>query len=148
MNWGHLRTILWLRWRMSLNQLRRSGIASTIILAILATIVVLSSISLFFIALFAGMAQRRRAQLRGGSPASDALADLIPPDERSAPIVTVQDGASHALSFLGSAFGVPVIPLGVDSFGQSGIRADLYRTYNIDRDAIVAAAFLALDERG
>ena len=42
------------------------------------------------------------------------------------PIVTVADGASHALSFLGGVFGAPVVPLGVDKFGQSGTIPDLY----------------------
>ena len=46
--------------------------------------------------------------------------------QHRAPIVTIQDGASHAMSFLGSVFGVPVVPLGVDEFGQSGSRAALY----------------------
>jgi pyruvate dehydrogenase E1 component len=32
------------------------------------------------------------------------------------------------------------VALGVDDFGQSGTRADLYRHYGIDVDAIVAAA--------
>ena len=35
---------------------------------------------------------------------------------------------------------MPQIPLGVDDFGQSGTRGDLYRHYGIDADAIVAAA--------
>ena len=54
---------------------------------------------------------------------------------------------SKALTFLGSAFGVPLVPLGVDAFGQSGAREDLYRHYEIDTDAIVAAAYRALDLR-
>lgn len=49
------------------------------------------------------------------------------------------------LSFLGSAFGQPVVPLGVDSFGQSGSMPDLYREYGIDADHIVNAALLALE---
>ena len=73
------------------------------------------------------------------------LSTLIPAGERRAPIVTVIDGASSSLAFLGSAFGVPVVPLGVDSFGQSGERADLYRYFGIDAEGIVTAAFQALD---
>jgi len=73
------------------------------------------------------------------------LESLIPQNERRAPIVTVQDGASHSLSFLGSVWGVPVVPLGVDEFGQSGTRADLYHQTGIDADQIVNAAMLALD---
>ena len=55
-------------------------------------------------------------------------------------MVSVLDGHSHALAFIGSALGVPQIPLGVDDFGQSGARQDLYRHYGIDTDAIIAAA--------
>lgn len=70
---------------------------------------------------------------------------LIPRSERRAPIVTVIDGASHSMSFLGSVYGVPVVPLGVDEFGQSGTREDLYRKTGISTDDIVNAAMLALD---
>jgi pyruvate dehydrogenase E1 component len=59
--------------------------------------------------------------------------------------VTVQDGASHSLAFLGSVWGVPVVPLGVDEFGQSGSRVDLYKATGIDSDQIVNAAMLALE---
>ncbi|HMN31538.1 MAG TPA: hypothetical protein PKE45_25540, partial [Caldilineaceae bacterium] len=65
---------------------------------------------------------------------------LIPPGQRHAPIITVHDGASHSLAWLGSALGVPLIPLGVDEFGQSGACADLYRHFAIDWQAIAAAA--------
>ena len=57
--------------------------------------------------------------------------------------MTVQDGASHALRFLGGAFGAPVVPLGVDQFGQSGTIADLYAAMGIDTEHIVEAALLA-----
>jgi pyruvate dehydrogenase E1 component len=76
------------------------------------------------------------------------LATLIPSAERRAPIVTVADAASHALSFIGGAFGAPVVPLGVDTFGQSGAIADLYAAGGIDADHIVEAAILALDLGG
>ena len=56
------------------------------------------------------------------------------------PLVTVQDGASHHLAWLGGALGVPTVCLGVDSFGQSGTVADLYPAFNIDAGAIVNAA--------
>ncbi len=70
---------------------------------------------------------------------------LIPAGERHAPIITVQDGASHSLAWLGSALGTTLIPLGVDDFGQSGTGADLYRHFRIGWEAIVAAALTALD---
>ena len=66
--------------------------------------------------------------------------ELVSAAEEDVPIVSVLDGHSHALAFLGGALGVTQIALGVDDFGQSGTRADLYRHYGIDADAIVAAA--------
>ena len=78
----------------------------------------------------------------------DPFSWLIPPSERHAPIVTVLDGASHTLSWLGSVFGSLVIPLGVDQFGQSGTRADLYRHYGVDAQAIVDAGLEALNRIG
>ena len=73
---------------------------------------------------------------------------LIPAHERYAPIVTVHDGASHALAWLGSVYGAMVIPLGVDNFGQSGTRADLYRHFGIDAQEIVEAALAGLNRCG
>jgi pyruvate dehydrogenase E1 component len=73
------------------------------------------------------------------------LATLFPADERRAPIVTIQDGASHGLAFLGSVYGAPTVPLGVDVWGQSGSRAALYEYAGIDADQIVNAAMLALE---
>ncbi|GAA4613544.1 1-deoxy-D-xylulose-5-phosphate synthase N-terminal domain-containing protein [Actinoallomurus liliacearum] len=61
-----------------------------------------------------------------------------------APIVTVHDAASHALAWLGSAFGVPCVPLGVDQFGQSGSIAELYELHDLLPGSIVNAALAAL----
>jgi pyruvate dehydrogenase E1 component len=66
--------------------------------------------------------------------------DLVSADEEGVPVVSVLDGHSHGLAFLGGALGVPQIPLGVDHFGQSGSRADLYRHYGVDAAAIARAA--------
>ncbi|CAA9585464.1 MAG: Pyruvate dehydrogenase E1 component like, partial [uncultured Thermomicrobiales bacterium] len=97
--------------------------------------------------LYAGLAGARRNHVRRATAGAEAghLVELIRPAERRVPIVTVLDGASHALSFLGSAFGAPVVPLGVDRFGQVGTRAELYRAELIDAESIVNAALLALD---
>jgi pyruvate dehydrogenase E1 component len=65
---------------------------------------------------------------------------LVAADEEDVPVVSVLDGHSHALAFLGGALGVPQLALGVDEFGQSGTRADLYRHYGIDAAAIARAA--------
>jgi pyruvate dehydrogenase E1 component len=64
-----------------------------------------------------------------------------------APIVTVHDAASHTMSWLGSALGVPAVSLGVDSFGQSGTVSDLYRAHDLDPGSIVNAALAALSLR-
>ncbi|GAA1800065.1 transketolase-like TK C-terminal-containing protein [Nostocoides veronense] len=61
-----------------------------------------------------------------------------------APVVTVHDASSHALAWLGSALGVPCVPLGVDSFGQSGTVADLYEAHDLTSGSIVNAALAAL----
>jgi pyruvate dehydrogenase E1 component len=79
-------------------------------------------------------------------PADSWVRDLFPAAdlEGEAPVVTVLDGHSHALAWLGTVLGVPHVPLGVDAFGQSGARADLYRHYGIDAGAIARAARLLL----
>lgn len=61
-----------------------------------------------------------------------------------APVVTVHDAASHALSWLGSALGVSCVPVGVDEFGQSGSVPDLYRLHDLDAGSITNAALAAL----
>ncbi|HYR70424.1 MAG TPA: 1-deoxy-D-xylulose-5-phosphate synthase N-terminal domain-containing protein [Candidatus Acidoferrum sp.] len=66
--------------------------------------------------------------------------ELVSADEEGVPVVSVLDGHSHGLAFLGGALGVPQIPLGVDHFGQSGSRGDLYRHYGVDAAAIAQSA--------
>jgi len=56
-----------------------------------------------------------------------------------AALVTVIDGAPTTLSWLGSVMGHRVLPLGVDTFGQSGDINQLYETYRIGVDAILDA---------
>jgi len=84
--------------------------------------------------------------VRGTAPAATWIRELFPAQdlEGEVPVVSVQDGHSHALAWLGTVLGVPHAPLGVDAFGQSGARADLYRHYGIDPDAIARAARLLL----
>jgi pyruvate dehydrogenase E1 component len=84
--------------------------------------------------------------VRGTAPAATWIRELFPAQdlEGEVPVVSVLDGHSHALAWLGTVLGVPHAPLGVDAFGQSGARADLYRHYGIDPDAIARAAHLLL----
>ena len=72
------------------------------------------------------------------------LEGLVSAEEEGVPAVSVLDGHSHALAFIGSALGVSQLALGVDHFGQSGARGDLYRHYGIDAAAIAEAACVLL----
>ncbi|HEY7037531.1 MAG TPA: 1-deoxy-D-xylulose-5-phosphate synthase N-terminal domain-containing protein [Methylomirabilota bacterium] len=77
---------------------------------------------------------------RGLRTTGPYLLDLVSAEEEGVPVVSVLDGHSHGLAFVGGALGVPQIPLGVDHFGQSGARADLYRHYGVDAAAIADSA--------
>ena len=76
------------------------------------------------------------------------LATLIPAPLRHAPIVTVHDAASHAMAWLGSAFGQRVVPVGVDDFGESGTLQELYGRFGLLPGQIVNAALVALANNG
>lgn len=90
-----------------------------------------------------GWVSAERARMNG-QPASHHLEQLIPEDERHCPSVTVMDGHPHALSFVGSVFGAKTVVLGVDRYGQSGARQDLYDYYQIGLRSIVQAAVEAI----
>ena len=75
---------------------------------------------------------------------SEFMSDVVPAEERSAPVVTVVDGHPHSLAWIGGALSTTTIPLGVTEFGQSGSRPELYKEYGIDADSVIAAAFAAL----
>jgi pyruvate dehydrogenase E1 component len=70
---------------------------------------------------------------------------LLAPEERNLPLVTVIDGSSHALAWLGSALGTRCVPLGVDRFGQTGSQQSVYAEYGVDAEAIATAALVALE---
>jgi pyruvate dehydrogenase E1 component len=85
-------------------------------------------------------AQRSRGRTAGRVDRSLAPVErLLSTLSREARLITVLDGHPLALSWLGSVRGQPVVPLGIESFGQSGDLPDLYRTYRIDSAAIVDA---------
>ena len=75
----------------------------------------------------------------------DEILDVLFPVDRYAPIVTVQDGHPHTLSFLSSIHCAPIACLGVSDFGQSGDVDDLYRYFGIDTGTIVGAAIDLLE---
>ena len=95
--------------------------------------------------LFSLLTEERRTLRRDASATIQPghLQMLFPRHERKAPIVTVQDVSAHSLAFLGSLYGVPTVPLGVDRFGQSGSQADLYQYTEIGVEDIVGAGYLA-----
>ena len=73
------------------------------------------------------------------------LNNILSYDDTKAPIVSIVDGHSHSLAWLGGALKTSIIPLGVSSFGQSGLPSDLYKENNIDSQSIVEACFTVLD---
>jgi pyruvate dehydrogenase E1 component len=90
--------------------------------------------------------ERRLTSLRHGKLGGRShLELLVAPAERSQPLVTAIDGASHSLAFLGSCLGMRTIPLGVDAFGQSGSQPDVYEAYDLSPAAIATAALVALN---
>jgi ABC-2 type transport system permease protein len=54
-NWEHLKTYIWLRWRLSVNQVRRSGAVGAIIAAFLTGLRALGGIITFIIGLLVGI---------------------------------------------------------------------------------------------
>ncbi len=74
----------------------------------------------------------------------DLLSQLVPAEERSRPVVSVHDAASHALAWVGSALGTRQHALGVDRFGESGRIAELHHLTGISAPHIVNAALLAV----
>ncbi len=75
---------------------------------------------------------------------NEILADILPPESRTDPIVTLIDGHPHSLAWIGSALGARVTPLGVDEVGQSGSLEDVYREYGIGLSSILEACHRAL----
>jgi pyruvate dehydrogenase E1 component len=105
------------------DELARAGIA--------ADVLVLTSADLVF----------RAVQAREGlHDGPHAILDVLLPEARTAPIVTVLDGHPHTLAFLAAVGGAPIASLGTTDFGQSGDVDDLYRYAGIDVDTIVGVA--------
>ena len=87
----------------------------------------------------------RTGALRNGRLSDPSILErLTVPEERGVPLITVHDAAPHALAFLGSAFAAPLIPLGVDRFGQCGSQPDIYEWLDLSAEAIAEAAIAGL----
>ena len=78
--------------------------------------------------------------VEGGSNTECHIINLLSPLHSDSVLITVQDAHPATLSWLGSATGRKLLPLGVTEFGQSGNIQDLYREYGIGVDAIIDAA--------
>jgi pyruvate dehydrogenase E1 component len=100
-------------------------------LGITAGVVCLTSPDLVFESL-----QQRNALNNGAGH----IIDILFPRHAPRPLVTVQDGHPHTLSFLAGARGDRTISLGVKDFGQSSSLEDAYRIHGIDEESILNAA--------
>ena len=95
--------------------------------------------------LYRGWRHATRLRARNSSiQVTAAVHSLVPEDERDCPVVSVIDGHSHTLGFLGAVFGTRSVSLGVDEFGQTGSREELYEHYGISKGSIVEAVEYAL----
>ena len=87
----------------------------------------------------------RTGALRSGRLSDPSILErLLLPEEHGVPLVTAHDAAPHALAFLGSAFGAPLIPLGVDRFGQCGSQPEIFEWLDLSAAAIAEAAIAGL----
>ena len=87
-----------------------------------------------------GMPYKEWKEKASDSHISKLLSDI----SKDTKIITVIDGYSAALAWIGSVKGNRVFSLGVDSFGQSGDTIDLYKEYEVDSEAIIGAIANAL----
>ena len=83
-------------------------------------------------------AVRRKGTLEK-KPGISHVEALLSQLARDVEIVTVCDSHPLNLSWIGSIRGNPVVPLGVEGFGQCGDLPDLYEYFRLDSAAIVAA---------
>ena len=79
----------------------------------------------------------RAARAQGEISVAERLLARLRP---RAPLVTVGDFHPATLSWLGAVAGNPIVPLGIERFGQSGDIPELYEAYHIDAEAILDAA--------
>lgn len=89
--------------------------------------------------LYRDWAASRRSTAINKIPKISHVEKLMGELSRDCTVVSVCDGHPLNLSWLGSIHGNPVVPLGVEAFGQTGDLPDLYEHFMIDSAAIVAA---------
>ncbi|WP_440657459.1 1-deoxy-D-xylulose-5-phosphate synthase N-terminal domain-containing protein [Ensifer adhaerens] len=88
----------------------------------------------------AGWTAAQRERARGNPRAKSHIERLLDPLPGHCAIVTVLDGHPAALSWLGAVAGHRTIAHGVEHFGQTGTIGDLYRHFQLDRNALAASA--------
>ena len=98
-----------------------------------------------FVASSPDLLYRRTHAASGANPSvpvawPDDPIGAIPEGDPSRPVITVIDGHPAAMAFMASAPRGRGRALGVESFGQSGARPDLYREHGIDAQSIYQAA--------
>jgi pyruvate dehydrogenase E1 component len=91
-----------------------------------------------------GAAQQEAMADKAGS---SWLEELVPAQERVAPVVTIHDAHPHTLAFIGGVLSTRMVNLGVTEFGQSGSRTDLYHRYGLAPEQIVKAAKWVVEKR-
>lgn len=84
-----------------------------------------------------------QAARRVGRRVQSHVERLFEPMAKGAALVTVIDGHPATLSWMGSVRGQAIVPLGVETFGQSADIVDLFRVHGIDSEAILDAAAAA-----
>jgi pyruvate dehydrogenase E1 component len=90
--------------------------------------------------LYAGWTAAQIARENGKPHALSHIERLLANVPDNCALVTIIDGHPATLGWLGSVRGHRVRSLGVDTFGQTGNLADLYKTYGLDSQSIMAAA--------
>jgi pyruvate dehydrogenase E1 component len=91
-----------------------------------------------------GWTSALRRPWTGVGAARAHVASLLGQLPRGAGLVTMVDGAPATLSWLGGVDGRQVVPLGVETFGQTGDLPDLYARYRLDPEAVLDAAAVLL----
>jgi pyruvate dehydrogenase E1 component len=88
----------------------------------------------------AGWKSATSARAGGNLDVESHIEKLLSGVANSAAVITVHDAHPAALAWLGSVVGHRTLPLGVEHFGQAGTINDLYQHFEIDVQAILAAA--------
>ena len=97
--------------------------------------------------LHAGWTAAQRAREDGRSDARSYVERLLGDLPRHCGLVTAIDGHPATLGWLGAVQGHRTRALGVETFGQTGTVADLYRHYGLDARGIVRAAIALAPEK-